>query len=212
MTARPGDRRDLVVALALLAVLAGLFTLYGPLNEGPARWSPKTPLDERIPLVEELVIPYVSALALGPLTLLLFLFTAVRLAQSALLAGVLLLVVAYLFYVFAQTHVARPEVTGDDVFAATLRMVYGNDDAYNCFPSLHTGFALIIAVHWLRYHRRLGVYVAAWCALIMASTLFVHQHYIADMLAGLTVASLACLVSARIVRPQGDDSASTLRR
>ncbi|SEG34092.1 PAP2 superfamily protein [Thermomonospora echinospora] len=191
-------RRDVLLTVLLVALLGGLFALYGPLNEGPARWSLKTPLDAHIPLVEEMVIPYVSALALGPLTLLLFLLTSTRTAQSALIASIVLMVVAYLFYVFAQTHVARPEVTGDDLFSRLLRMVYGNDNAYNCFPSLHTGFSVIIAVHWLRHDRRIGGYVAAWCALIIASTLFVHQHYIADMLAGLATASFACWAAARL--------------
>jgi membrane-associated phospholipid phosphatase len=202
-------RRDALLTLLLVALLGGLFTLYGPLNEGPARWSPKTPLDERIPLVEEMVIPYVSALALGPLTLLLFLLTSARTARSALIAGIVLLAVAYPCYLFAQTHVARPEVTGDDVFSGLLRTVYGNDDAYNCFPSLHTGFSVIIAVHWLRYDRRIGRCVAAWCALIIASTLLVHQHYIADMLAGFAVAALACWVGARATAQEADSASAS---
>ncbi|WP_242903026.1 phosphatase PAP2 family protein [Actinomadura terrae] len=182
-------------------VLGGLLALYRPLNRGPARWSPKIPLDEHIPLVKQMVVPYVSVLALGPLTLVFLLVTSVRLARSMLVSGILLLIVAYGFYVFAQTHVARPEVTGDDVFAGLLRAVYGGDGAYNCFPSLHTGFSVIIAVHWLRYDRRAGAFVAVWCALIIASTLLVHQHYIADMLAGLAVAALACWTALRIAGP-----------
>ncbi|MBT2210459.1 MULTISPECIES: phosphatase PAP2 family protein [Actinomadura] len=183
------------------AVLGGLLALYDPLNRGPARWSPEIPLDEHIPLVKQMVVPYVSVLALGPLTLLFLLVTSVRLARSMIISGILLLVAAYPFYVFAQTHMTRPEVTGDDVFAGLLRAVYGGDDAYNCFPSLHTGFSVIIAVHWLRYDRRAGGPVALWCALIIASTLLVRQHYIADMLAGLAVAALACWTALRVVGP-----------
>ncbi|HEX2314216.1 MAG TPA: phosphatase PAP2 family protein [Thermomonospora sp.] len=211
MAARVGvrlPRREWAPTVVLLVALGGLFALYGPLNRGPARWSARTPLDERIPLVEEMVVPYVSALALGPLTLVLFLVTAPRLARSALVAGVVLLLVAYLFYVFAQTRMERPPVTGDDVFSATLRLVYGTDGAYNCFPSLHTGFSLIMAVHWVRYHRRVGVWVAGWCVLIMVSTLLVRQHYLADLVAGLVVAGLACGVGARVTG-QGVRSAST---
>jgi len=208
------DRRRQAVTFALVVALIALFAFYHPLNEGPARWSPKTPLDDHIPLIKELVVPYVSALALGPASLLLFLVTSARVARSSLVASVLLLVIAYLFYVFAQTHVPRPEVPGDDVFSRLLRLVYGNDNAYNCFPSLHTGFSVIMAVHWLRYDRRIGRWVAAWCALIMVSTLFVHQHYIADMLAGLAAASFACWAAARLTDrfDQEADSASTSRR
>ncbi|MFC6885020.1 MULTISPECIES: phosphatase PAP2 family protein [Actinomadura] len=195
---RPGCR-DLAVTAGLAAVLGGLFLLYGPLNQGPAAWNVRTPLDEHVPLVTPMVVPYVSALALGPLTLLYFAATRVRLAQSALLAGIALLAVAYLFYFFAQTRMDRPEVTGGDPFSALLRTVYGSDDAYNCFPSLHTGFSVVIGVHWLWSGHRAGPYVAGWCCLIIASTLLVHQHYLADMLAGLAVAGAACLLARRTV-------------
>ncbi|WP_067454498.1 phosphatase PAP2 family protein [Actinomadura macra] len=189
----------MLTTAVLIAVFGGLLALYRPLNDGPARWSPRTPLDEHIPLVVEMVIPYISVLALGPFTLVFFLLTSARLARSALVAGIVLLIVAYPFYIFAQTHVARPEVTGEDVFSKLLRLVYGGDNAYNCFPSLHTGFSVILAVYWLRHRRRAGRYVAAWCVLIVASTLFVHQHYIPDMAAGLAAGSVACWVGLRFM-------------
>ncbi|QXJ23747.1 phosphatase PAP2 family protein [Actinomadura graeca] len=190
----------------LIAVFAGLLALYIPLNHGPARWSPKTPLDDHIPLIKEMVVPYVTVLALGPFTLVFLVLTSVRLARAALVAGIVLLLVAYPFYAFAQTHVPRPEVSGDDVFSTLLRLVYGGDNAYNCFPSLHAGFSTIIAVYWLLSRRRAGRYVAAWCALIIASTLFVHQHYVPDMVAGVTAGLFAGWVGLRIVRPPGQAS------
>ncbi|AKU17309.1 phosphatase PAP2 family protein [Luteipulveratus mongoliensis] len=202
---RRPSRNELVVLGVLFLLVVGLFALYGPLNHGPARWNLRTPIDEHIPLVKQLVVPYVSILALAPLSLLLFAVRAPQLARSALVSAVLLLVVAFVFYVFAQTHVPRPVVRGDDVFARMLRAVYGNDEAYNCFPSLHAGFSVIIGVHWLRYNARVGRYVAAWCALIMASTVFVHQHYIADMLGGLVVAGAACWVGRLSSQPQHAD-------
>jgi membrane-associated phospholipid phosphatase len=190
-------RRETLTTVVLTVVLVGLFLLYPVLNHGPARWSPRLPLDEHIPLWEPMVVPYVSALLLGPATLVYFAVARPRLARSALLAGIMLLVTAFLFYVFAQTQMERPEVTGDDPFSALLRLVYGNDNAYNCFPSLHTGFSVVIGVHWLWSGHRAAPYVAGWCVLIMASTLLVHQHYIADMLAGLVVAGTACLLARR---------------
>jgi membrane-associated phospholipid phosphatase len=195
--ARP--RRDLLLVLVLAAVLAGLFTLYGPLNHGPERWVLRTPLDERIPLVKPLVVPYVSIFAVAAGTIAAFLWRSVRTAQSLLLAGVLTLVVAYLVYASAQTYVARPTVVGDDVFSVLLRFVYGNDNAYNCFPSLHTAFSVIIGVHWMWFSPRAGRYVAAWCGLIVASTVFVHQHYLADVAGGVTLALAASLAARRLV-------------
>jgi membrane-associated phospholipid phosphatase len=190
--------RDIVVVLALAAVIAALYLLYRPLNQGPARFELRTPLDERIPLLTPFVVPYVSVLLLGLLTLAVLLAVDVRLARSALLALMLTLLIAYAFYYFAQTYVPRPVITGDDVFSRTLRGVYGSDGPYNCFPSLHNALSVIIAVHWVRLSPRAGNYVAAWCRLIMLSTLFVHQHYVADMAGGAAVAAFSCWAAPRL--------------
>ncbi|MCW2903483.1 MAG: hypothetical protein JWO67_5748 [Streptosporangiaceae bacterium] len=192
-------RRDLVIVLMLAAVLACLFSLYEPLNRGPEQWVLKTALDERIPLVKPLVVPYLSIFVVAAVTLPVFLFRSARVAQSTLLAAVLTLAVAYIFYAFAQTYVARPVVTGDDVLSRSLRLVYGNDNAYNCFPSLHTALSIVMGVHWVWLTPRTGKYVAAWCGLIAVSTVFVHQHYVADMAGGIAVAGVACLVSRHLV-------------
>lgn len=194
---RPG-LRDLLVVIALAAVLAWLFTLYGPLNHGPERWVLKTPLDARIPLVKPLVIPYVSIFVVAAVTVGTFLLRSLRMAQSLLLASALTLIVAYLFYAYAQTYVARPMVTGDDVFSRLLRFVYGNDNAFNCFPSLHTAFSVVMGVHWMWFNPRVGRYVAGWCGLIVVSTVFVHQHYVADVAGGIVIAGAACLIARRL--------------
>ncbi|GAA4227612.1 phosphatase PAP2 family protein [Actinomadura meridiana] len=192
--------RDITLMLGLAAAVGALYLLYHPLNQGPARIDLKTPPDEHIPLVTPFVVPYVSVLLLGPLTLTTLLVVDARLAKSALIAVVLTLVIAYVFYCFAQTHVPRPVVTGGDVFSRALRGVYGNDEPYNCFPSLHNALSVIIAVHWLRLTPRFGRYVAVWCGLIMASTLLVHQHYVADLAGGAAVAVVSCGVGLRLSR------------
>jgi membrane-associated phospholipid phosphatase len=204
-------RRDVLVVIVLAAVLAGLFMLYGPLNHGPQRWVLKTPLDERIPLVKPLVVPYLSIFVVGAGTFVAFLWPSreagrgrpvggsLRMVQSLLLASVLTLIVACLLYAFAQTYVARPVVTGDDVFSRLLRSVYGNDNAYNCFPSLHTAFSVVMGVHWMWFNPRVGRWVAAWCGLIVVSTVFVHQHYVADVAGGIVVAGVACLAARSLI-------------
>jgi membrane-associated phospholipid phosphatase len=198
MTARPlWSRRELLFALGLVLVLAVLFSFYGALNHGPADWIPRTPLDERIPLVPAFAVPYLSAFALGPLTAIAFARRSADLVLSALLAGIVLLAVAYAVYMTAQTYVARPEDVGTGFFADLLRFVYGNDEPYNAFPSLHTGFATVFAIHWLRYGGWPGIACTAWCGLIVLSTLFVHQHYLADLAGGMAAGTLASLVAWR---------------
>jgi membrane-associated phospholipid phosphatase len=91
-------------------------------------------------------------------------------------------------------------VDGSDVLSALLRTVYASDQPYNAFPSLHVGLATVIALHWLWSGRRFRVWIAAWCGVIAFSTVFVHQHYLADGVGGLVVGTMSSLVSRRSVR------------
>jgi membrane-associated phospholipid phosphatase len=52
---------------------------------------------------------------------------------------------------------------------------------------------------WLRLHRRAGIVVALWCSLIIASTVLIHQHYLADVAGGIVVGWLAVAISSRII-------------
>ncbi|GAB3280231.1 phosphatase PAP2 family protein [Actinocorallia lasiicapitis] len=183
------------MTVALVATVGLLWTAYGRLNRGPHKWHLRTVWDARIPLVKIFVIPYISAAILAPLTVLVLLWWAPDQARYILLATALTLWVSCLFYRFFQTHVPRPEVPGHDVLAKLLRRVYQADQPYNCFPSLHNAFAVIISVAWLRFLPWLGVLVTAWCGLIIASTLLVRQHYVADLIGGVGVASAACFAA-----------------
>ena len=80
-----------------------------------------------------------------------------------------------------------------------IRDVYAGDNPYNDFPSLHTSLSTIIAIAWWRTDRRLGIVAGAWTALIVASTVFVKQHYVADVAAGLLLAWGASWLSKRVL-------------
>lgn len=185
------------MVLALAA--ASLFALYSPLNHGPARWIPRTQLDDAIPLIVPMIVPYLSIYPLGVLTSFALWRTSWRFVHAALIAIILTLLASYAVYVIGQTYVERPNVNGVDVLSVILRGVYASDPPYNAFPSLHVGLSTVIALHWIWSGRRFRVWVAAWCGVIAFSTLFVHQHYLADVLGGVVVGGASSLVSRRVV-------------
>ena len=80
--------------------------------------------------------------------------------------------------------------------------VYAGDNPYNDFPSLHTSLSTIMAIHWWRTDRRLGIIAAVWTALIVASTVLVKQHYVADVASGLLLAWGASWLAARLLPPE----------
>lgn len=192
-------RRDVLLTLLLGAVSAAACLLYPVLNHGPARIFLRTPLDRVIPLVPVMVIPYLSLIPLIILAAVVFAVADLRRFRQLALAVTLALLISYLVYALAQSYVIRPSPTGRDWLSAAVRHVYALDQPYNDFPSLHTSLSAIVAILWWRVHRRTGVAVVIWCGLIVASTVLIHQHYLADIAGGLAVAWLAVAAGGRIV-------------
>ncbi len=176
------------LSLALAAAIYGANEIYYALNHGPAVWNLRTPIDAALPVVPPFVIPYVSLNPLVYFTLVVFLVFRTRIFQSAGLSMLAAFFVSYLLYYFFQTEVIRPTLTAGDVFTRMIRDVYAGDNPFNDFPSLHTSISTILALHWLHFDRRAGIVACIWAALIVASTVLIKQHYIADVFGGLALA------------------------
>ena len=190
----------LLVSLLLIPAILGTNLVYDSLNHGPNRIFLETPLDRALPVVPIFAIPYVSLIPYIGVSLLVFLFFRVRVYRSAALAMIVVWFISYAFYFFLQSYIARPVITGTDPFSAMIRSIYASDPPYNDFPSLHTSLSTIIAIHWWRFDRRIGIAAAIWTALIVVSTVLVKQHYLADIAGGLVLASVTSVVVMRATR------------
>jgi len=175
------------IAFAALLIAACFFTykIYDLLNHGPYVLFLRSPLDKIIPLVKPFVIPYISLNPYVYLTLVILLVFNARIFESGALSIISAFIVSYIFYYFLQSYVERPPVSGNDIFSNLIRAVYEGDNPYNCFPSLHTSISTIMALHWMRLNSKPGIIACAWSMLIILSTLFIRQHYIADVAAGI---------------------------
>lgn len=189
------------VLVSLILAVGVFFTskVYALLNHGPAVLNLRTPLDTALPVVPIFVIPYVSLEPVIYFTLVAFLLFRTRLFQSACLALIAAWLVSYGFYFFLQTEVIRPVLTGSDTLTRMIQDVYAGDNPFNDFPSLHTSLSTILAVYWLKADRRLGIAAAVWTALIVASTVLIKQHYVADVAAGLLLAFGATWLMIRLL-------------
>lgn len=145
-------------------------------------------------MVGPFVVPYVSLRPFLYASMVAFLLFRGRVYRSAALSMIVTLVVSYLFYVFLQTYIERPAIAGDDTFSRMIRDVYAGDQPYNDFPSLHASLSTIFALHWWLVDRRIGLPIVIWSALIVLSTMFVKQHYVPDVVAGV----LLGLVTSRV--------------
>jgi membrane-associated phospholipid phosphatase len=186
-----------IANLLLIPAILGTNLVYEQLNHGPYRIFLQTPLDRALPVVPGFAIPYLSPIPYIGISLLAFLFINVRVYRSAAITMIVVWFISYACYFFLQSYVARPTITGTDPFSALVRGIYAGDRPYNDFPSLHTSLSTIIAIHWWRIDRRIGALAAVWTALIIASTVLVKQHYLADVAGGL---ALGAIVSWLVVR------------
>ncbi|HEX6060966.1 MAG TPA: phosphatase PAP2 family protein [Candidatus Limnocylindria bacterium] len=191
--------RSAIVTLVLGAGAIVVSLFYDALNHGPNVLFLRTPLDDLIPVVGPFAVPYVSLRPFIYLSAVLFLLFRVRIYRSAAVSMIVVLVVSYAFYAFLQTYIDRPAIPGDDLFSRMIRDVYASDQPYNDFPSLHASLSTVFAIHWLRVDRRLGVPIAIWAALIVLSTVFVKQHYVPDVVAGVVLASVTSWRSLRLL-------------
>ncbi len=190
----------IVVNLLLIVAILGTNLIYDGLNHGPNRIFLRTPLDQALPVVPIFAIPYVSLIPYIGVSLLAFLFVRVRVYRSAAITMIIVWFVSYAFYFFLQSYIDRPHITGTDPFSGMIRSIYASDQPYNDFPSLHTSLSTIIAIHWWRLDRRIGIPAAIWTTLIVASTVLVKQHYLADVVGGLVLASCTSWLVMRATR------------
>jgi membrane-associated phospholipid phosphatase len=108
-----------------------------------------------------------------------------------------ILVANFIFMVF-PTHVPRPQLgEGWNFF---VPITYRLDEPYNGFPSIHvlTCYLMLRGSGILPATSRLAVAVIAW--LIILSTLFIKQHVIADVAAGIALGEIVFRITGRVIK------------
>lgn len=160
-------------------------------------------LDDKIPFVPQMDIFYYYIFY--PLVIITMCFFAFIESRKGLAFGcslVLINLVADVIYIFfpVSTQPFRDAIiksyTGGDFWTNQILNVVYLDTPFNCFPSLHAAFSTICFYAFYRYAKfkpnkwtKLTAGMVLIFAIgIIASTLFVKQHYIADEIAGVLLA------------------------
>lgn len=95
--------------------------------------------------------------------------------------------VASVVYIMFQTYIPRDVIISNDLFSGILGFIYDNDQAYNGFPSLHSGLSATVATFFVIKKSRFAVPTFLMALLIVISTLFTKQHFILDAVSGITL-------------------------
>ncbi|MDZ5472880.1 phosphatase PAP2 family protein [Bacillus sp. 31A1R] len=179
--------------LLLLFVMPVLGWIYELLNNHSINSrNVMLPLDNQIPFLSVFIIPYVIWYLYILGYLIYFCFKDTKVYIQALTTIVLGEIICFIVYYCFQTTVPRPAVTGEGILVSLVQFIYANDQPYNCFPSIHvlTTFIIMVCSSKIKDKHVLNtLFIQAMGVLIIASTLFVKQHAILDVIGSIVLVS-----------------------
>lgn len=191
-----------IAPLSTMLIFPLLGMIYAVINNNPSKqvYNLVTDLDRSTPFLKIFVLPYSVWIFYIYVCLVYFFFKDAKVYYRSLATYVICALVCYMVYLVYQTTVPRPIVTGDDVFSQLMRYVYNRDQPFNCFPSIHV-FSCYLVMKALYKSSFKTVWnqtlIYGMSTLIILSTLFVKQHVIMDVVAGILLAEFVYRLSLR---------------
>lgn len=148
-----------------------------------------TSVDSMIPFCEYFIVPYILWFVYIGISILLMGFKAtdsefIKFASSLIIGMSLCLVICM---IYPNGLTLRPDSVPDNIFGKLTAMIYASDTPTNVFPSIHVYNSLAIHIalskcEYLRGRNKIKAASFILCILICASTLFLKQHCITDVI------------------------------
>ena len=196
MTHRYRRRCPNSVLLSAFGVLVALYFVVAAATTGRTLNVPELALDRAVHLQPAWTPVYLSMWVFSLLPVVVV--RGFELRRRTILSYLTVVVTAYAVFLLYPTAAPRPaDVPGDGFSAWSLRRLYALDPPYNCFPSLHVAYAFLAALSTYRVRRGLGIAALVWAVVIGISTLFIKQHFVADVVAGALLALAAHAICMR---------------
>lgn len=175
-----------VVAALMFAVWSGGYFSSAYFAGGGESHSLAVSLDRAIPFVAPFVWIYLTVYMMFVIPFLLIRDPRFfRLCALSYLSVIAVTIAAFVIY---PVRYERPPVFVDSLHTWAVSLVYAFDAPVNCFPSMHASVAMMAALIMLEVSTPVGVLALLHTILIGASTLFIKQHYILDILGGFALA------------------------
>lgn len=157
-----------------------------------------TDIDHSVPFLPIFVLPYIFWYIFVICSIIYLCFKDRPNYYRTVSALNLSLIVCYIIYFVYQTTVPRPDISGhDSLFIPLIQIIYTMDKPFNCFPSIHVVQAYVVmkGIHQ-SIHIPRGIKFATNVIglLIIASTVFLKQHVILDIIGAVLVVESMFLV------------------
>ncbi len=161
-----------------------------------------TPFDKAIPVIPVFVIPYLSFIPILFVVLPAILWRDAKAFERFGLSVFVTQMVLNVLYLLVPGTLTRPDLSGTDPFTTLLReLVWKLDEPINTFPSNHVALSVIaILTLGLSFGWRKFWPLQVWLVLVCASTLFVHQHVLLDVISGIVCGAAVNLLLMRAKR------------
>jgi membrane-associated phospholipid phosphatase len=184
-----GKHKQYFFSLSFLLSIPIIHTFYNLLNNDQrGAYILNTKIDDMIPFIDIFIVPYVIWYPFIFITLAYIAWKDKPLYIKTLVTMNIAMLTCYMIYFVFQTHVPRPELTGNSVFTKMVEWIYINDAPFNAFPSIHslTSFLMLYAVQRSnKINLTVKNSVSIIAILIIISTLFVKQHVILDAISAI---------------------------
>ncbi|SDX14265.1 phosphatase PAP2 family protein [Paenibacillus sp. CF384] len=180
-----------LISMLVFPIMGWLYALTN--RPGAQVYSLVTDLDRAIPLVKIFVLPYSVWIFYIYLCLVYFFIKDPAVYRRSLITYVVCALICYGIYLVFQTTVPRPELVGTDPFTRLLGYVYGRDEPFNCFPSIHcfSSYMVMKALYNSSFRNRINqTLIYGMSSIIIVSTFFIKQHVIFDAFAGIILADV----------------------
>lgn len=101
------------------------------------------------------------------------------------------IIASSIFFVAFPTYMIRPEIALTSFSDKMVLLLWKIDQPHNLLPSLHVSASFLSAFICNKFNKKIGIVLIILALLISASTVFVKQHYILDVITGFLFAVMA---------------------
>jgi membrane-associated phospholipid phosphatase len=193
----------MVPLAVLIAFHLATFYLTRLVTDGMPHYDFSIPFDRIIPFVPAFIVIYILAYVQWGYGIYYLISHGRDVCFKFISATMIGEVICLLTFLFVPTalvgNVTRPEIVGNDAFSWMTSVIYSLDEPNNLFPSLHCFaswmcFRGIFYIEREKRNRAYTVFSLVFSLLVFASTVFVKQHVVVDIIGGVALVEAAILI------------------
>lgn len=191
---------SIIPVIAMIIAGASVYFVTKLVTDGGKHYDISLPIDHQIPFISAFIVIYILSYVQWVGGYLTVAREEENFALRVMSAEIIAKIICLAIFLILPTAMARPEVLGNDIFGRLTKLIYTMDTPTNLFPSIHcleswiifrTSFGLKRVGRWI-----IPVY-AVFAILVFITVLFVRQHLILDIPAGIIVGEISLYLSRR---------------